>query len=278
MASRNPDVVFFNGRFISAQEAQVCILEPAFLYGFSLFETMRSYKGKIIYRGAHLKRLEDSAQLLNINLPYPKGRIDTFLEKTIRLNGYRDSYVRLTLWKQRRGSGMSIIVRPYRKYPLDKYKQGFSVCISDLRQVEDWTSLRIKSGNYLFYYLAFRQARSRGFDEAMILNSRGFISEGSRSNLFLVKDGELFTPSAQCGPLMGITRRVIMDLAQRVGIKVYEASLTPVDLQEADEAFLTNSLIGVMPLTYIEKKIIGRGRCGYLSRFFMNEYNKLLKS
>jgi branched-subunit amino acid aminotransferase/4-amino-4-deoxychorismate lyase len=123
-----------------------------------------------------------------------------------------------------------------------------------------------------------KEAKNKSFDEAIILNNRGFIAEGSRSNIFLVKDNRIFTPALECGCLDGITRRVIFDLAQKHNLKIQGGNFTPQDLRESDEAFLSNSLIGVMPAVSVDKYPIGKGRVGRITKFFMSKYHLLLKN
>jgi len=128
------------------------------------------------------------------------------------------------------------------------------------------------------YQLSLGQAQDKGFDEALILNSRGFIAEAARSNIFLVKGDALFTPTLSCGCLAGITRKVVFDLAKRNNIKIYEGRFILKDLYEADEAFLTNSLMGVMPLVAVEKHLIKKGLRGKITGYFIKKYNSLLKN
>jgi len=135
----------------------------------------------------------------------------------------------------------------------------------------------LKTTNRIFYDLSLKEARDKGFDEAIILNSRGIIAEASRSNIFWVKDKELFTPGLECGCLDGITRKAVFDLAKKYNFKIYTGNFTLQDLYTCDEAFLTNSLWGIMPLAVIEKETIGKGKCGKLTRFFIEKYNSLLK-
>jgi len=185
--------------------------------------------------------------------------------------------VRLTLWKAQTGTGISVIARNYQPRPAQKYREGFSAGVSSFRQMEDSLFARIKTTSRILYQLSFQETRDRGFDEAIILNSRGYITEGTRSNIFLVKDREIFTPDLACGCLDGITRRVVFDLAGKYRIKVYEGKFRPQDLSQAHEAFLTNSLMGVMPLSSVERTNIGNGKCGKITSLFLRKYNCLLK-
>ncbi len=271
-------IIFLNGKFISQVEAKISVLEPSLLYGWGLFETMRSYKRNIVYLDAHLRRLKDSCNLISIDLTYSPSKIRALIQKIVIINGFKDAYVRLNVWKRKKGSNLCISVKPYQAYSAKIYRQGFRACLSRYRQNETSILSRIKSTNYLLFRLAYQQVRKRGFDEAIILNSRGYIAESSRANIFLVKQKELFTPQLDCGCLDGITRKVILDLAKKFHIKTHQVKITPFNLKDADEAFLTNSLMGIMPLVYFQGLSINKGRAGEITKFFMKGYRRLLKN
>lgn len=269
--------VFLNGKFISQEDAKVSILTPGFLYGWAVFETMRSYKGAIVYLDAHLERIKNSSKLIGIEFPYPPSKLKAIIKEAVRINGFKDIYVRLTLCKKNLGTDILILIKKYTPYPIQKYKIGFSAMVSKFKQ-SDPMFARIKTTNRLFYELGLQEAKAKGFDEALILNPCGFLCEATRSSIFFAKDNEVFTPALECGCLEGITRRVIFDLARKYKLKIYEGNFTLRDLRQADEAFLTNSLLGVMPLRVIEKDKIGKGVNNFkFARFFGKEYNHLLR-
>ncbi len=269
-------IVFLNGKFIPQEEAKLPVSTPGFLYGWGLFETMRAYNKKIVYFDEHLKRLKKSARLLDIRCPYPLAELKDIIQRIVKINGLKDAYVRLTLWKCEKGTDILVMVKKYQPYTPEKYKKGFRACISSFRQNENSFLAQLKTTNYLLYRLAYAQAIEKGFDEAIILNHKGYIAETSRSNLFFIKDKELFTPSLECSCLNGITRGVIFDLAKKYNIKAYEGNFSMPDLYASDEAFLTNSLMGIMPLASVEKQRIGKGISRYKStRFFIKKYKSL---
>jgi len=270
-------IIFLNGKFIPGEQARLPILTPGFLYGWGLFETMRAYNNRIVYFDKHLERLKKSARLLNIRCPYPPAELKDIIQRIVKINGLKDAYVRLTLWKCEEGTDILVAVKKYQPYSSQEYKNGFRACISPFRQNEDSFLAQLKTTNYLLYRLAYTKAREKGFDEAIILNHKGYIAETSRSNLFFIKDKELFTPSLECSCLDGITRRVVFDLAKKYNIKAYEGNFSISDLYACDEVFLTNSLVGIMPLVSVEERRIGLGRSQYkLTRFFREKYKSLL--
>jgi branched-subunit amino acid aminotransferase/4-amino-4-deoxychorismate lyase len=275
---RPKNMVYLNGKFIPERQAELSVLGPGFLYGWGLFETMRAYRNRIVYLSQHLERLKRSCKLIKMPYPPAAAELKGIIKKAIKINGLKDAYIRLTLWKSSAATDILIIAKKYQPYSPGKYREGFSACICRFRQNENSFFTRIKSTNYLFFRLAYLEAKNKGFDEAVILNNRGYITEGSRSNIFFVKGKKLFTPSLECGGLEGITRRFILSLAKKYKIKIQEGNFTIPDLYAADEAFLTNSLMGVMPLVSLEKKRIGKGARNFVfTRFFGKKYNFYLK-
>lgn len=259
--------VFLDGKFLPVDEARVSVLEPGFLYGFGLFETMRSYNKKIVYLDEHLHRLKDSCRITGIKFSYSFAELKGIIKKATELSGSSDTYLRLTLWKAAKVTKILLIARQYKPHPAQKYKNGFKVCVSVFRQNENSLLARIKSTSRLFYELTYQQAKAGGFDEAIILNSRGNICEGTRSNIFLVKDNALFTPLLECACLAGITRKAVIDLAKKHNLKTYAGRFTMRDFYAADEVFLTNSLMGIMPVN----------KCAALTSFLIKKYNCLLR-
>ena len=233
--------------------------------GDGIFETMRVYHGKIVYLDAHIKRMRESAKILDIEC-LSEQKIKKIIADAIKKSQIKDMYLRLTLV----APGPEIIVgtKEYKPYPRAKYDKGFKVSVALQRQDEDSIFSRVKTTKRDFYDSSLVLAQSKGFEEAIILNKRGEITEGSRSNIFLVKNNELFTPGVSCGCLPGITRQVIFDLAKENNIKCSQDRLTIKDLDNCDEAFLTNSLMGVMP---INKK------CAKITKLLIKQYNCLLK-
>lgn len=270
------ETVFLNGKFLSGAEAKAVVSSLGLLCGWGVFETMRGYRGRIIYLPAHLERISSSAKAIGMRFPYPVPKLKILIKKALEMSSLTDAYVRLTLTKSEKGADISLIVKEYKPYPLQKYKQGFRAGVSSLRQSASPLA-QLKTTSRLLYELSFREARTRGFDEAILLNHSGYLSEATRSNIFLVKNNGLFTPALSCGCLGGITRQAVLDLAKKYAIKVCESDLSLQDLYAADEALLTNSLIGIMPLTTVEKQRIGKGAPGNLTKFLIEKYRLLLK-
>lgn len=276
--AENRTKVYLNGRFVAAQEAAISLLEPGFLYGFGLFETMRSLDKKIVYFDAHIKRLQYSSRRIGLGLIFNRDKFREIIDRGIELTSLSDAYIRINCWKNVRGNDIAVIFKPYQSPSRKIYKRGYRAYVSAFRQNELSLLSRIKSMNYLLNSLAYSQAKAKGYDEALLLNSRGYISEGSRSNIFLIKDKQVFTPSLECGCLDGVTRRAVLDIARKSKLIINEGRLTVGDLHSADEAFLTNSLIGIMPLVCASGENVGEGSPGRMTAYFSGEYALLLKN
>ncbi|MFH1413447.1 MAG: aminotransferase class IV [Candidatus Omnitrophota bacterium] len=268
------ETIFFNNRFLPMREGKISISCPGFLHGLGLFETMRAYGGKIAYLDKHLKRVKHSSKFIHLTFGYSTDRLKNIIKQAVKINGFKDAYLRLTVFEAEHGTDLLVTVKNYHPHSAKKYKMGFSAKISSLRQDENSFLSRIKTTNRILYETSFKEAKNKGFDEAIILNSRGYIAEASRSNIFLVQNKEIFTPSLGCGCLAGITRQAILSLAKKNDLRIFESNLTIQDLLGADEAFLTNSLIGIMPLTSLEKHKIGKKGNNRITEFLIEKYAK----
>jgi branched-chain amino acid aminotransferase len=174
--------------------------------------------------------------------------------------------------------GITVFIAAQKMTPLleESYRKGFKAIVSSLRRNSQSPLSRLKTGCYLENVLAKQEARTAGADEAILLNETGLIAEGSSSNLFCVDNNALLTPPIACGALPGITREVVMELAQSLGIKAIEAELTPEALLQAEEAFFTNSIAEIMPLTYIGDRPVGDGKPGATTIRIMEAYRSLV--
>lgn len=270
------EVIFLNGKFLAVKDAKISVLEPGFLYGWGVFETMRSYNNIILHFDEHLERIQKSAKFLSIGFPYPHSKLKAIIQEAVKISGSSDCYVRLTLWKKEPGAGVLIMVRKYIPHSERYYKRGLGAAIAQFRQSESSLLAGIKTTNRILYEMSLKEANKKNFDEALILNNRGCIAEATRSNIFWVKNKGLFTPSLECGCLEGITREVVLGLARKKMIKTHQGKFYLEDLYAADEAFLTNSMMGIMPLVRIGKKGIGRGS-NFLTRSLRQEYNSFYR-
>jgi len=267
-------LVYIDEKILKEDQAEI-FLSEGFLYGYGLFETMRAYEGKIFCLDLHIERLISSSFLIDLKPPH-KSLIIKKIKEILRKEKIPNAYIRINLWKQGQASKFCIILREYTPYPTEVYKRVFRCITSKFRQNEYSVLSKIKSLNYLNNRLALRQAKERNCDEAIILNTKGYLCEGTRTNLFLIKNSKVFTPSLDCGCLEGITRNKVIEIAKKEELKVYEEKLFIEDLYNADEAFLTNSLIEIMPLTFLDERPINKGIPGEMTNLLLNRYRRLV--
>ncbi len=280
------EIVYLNGALIPRSQASISVLDYGFLYGFGLFETMRAYGGQVFRLDRHLKRLMRSAEILE--LPMEGLELKGAVMATIQANQFSEARIRITISM---GEGamvpdpaschkptVLILVGDYQPYPEQVYQRGFRAIVSSIRRNSQSPPSRLKSAKYLESILARQEGRAAGVDEALCLNEKGLLAEGSMSNLFLVTDGTLRTPGAESGVLPGITREAILELASARGISVLEHDIRLEELSQAQEAFLTNSLMEIMPLTEVEGQSVGSGRAGPLTQRLRAAYKELVRA
>ncbi len=278
------EIVYLNGTLIPRNQAVISVMDYGFLYGYGLFETVRAYRGQVFLLDRHLERLSRSAETLGI--PFERTTIKGAVTDTIRANHLSEARVRITLSIGEGGltpdpavhgkPTVLVTAVTYQPYPERIYQQGFRAIVSAIRRNSQSPLSRLKSANYLESLLAKQEAKKAGVDEALLLNEKSLLTEASMSNIFLVKDGRLQTPEETSGILPGITRAVVLELASRLDIVASEQDIRLAGVFTAEEAFLTNSLMEIMPLTEVDGQPIGFGRPGPLTRKLRAEYRKLV--
>jgi branched-chain amino acid aminotransferase len=280
--------IWINNKIISAKNARVSVFDRGFMYGDGVFETMRSYGGRVFGLNAHMDRIANSLKVVKIKIPYSKAFIEKELYRLLKVNNLKDAYIRLMITRGEGTVGLAkidcalptvvIFVKRFTPYPAKMYKNGISIKIVKVRQNENSPVSGIKSISFLNYILARLEAKEGGFDDGIMLNSKGMICESTISNIFLIRKNQLATPPKTSGILPGITRDVILKLACKIGLKAKEKNITPQELCAADEVFLTNSLMEVMPVVKVGDKVIGIARPGPLTKRIHLEYIKSVVS
>ena len=260
-------VIWQDRQVLLAGEAVVPALDRGLLYGDGVFETIRVYGGVPFRLGAHLERLAAGAEALQIALSHPAEALTVGLAEALRAAGLAEAYARITVTRgtggapsDLRGSASPaalIHVRALSALSPEHYASGVRACVSQVRRNETSPLSRIKSLNYLDSLLARSQAAACGCFEGLMLNTCGLLAEATAGNLFLVRRGRLCTPPISDGCLPGIARGVVMELCA-----VEERSLSLDDLRCADEAFVTNSLVEVLPLVEVDGSPVGTGTPG----------------
>lgn len=235
---QSTNYAYVNGRFLPENEAKVSIFDGGFLYGDGVFETMRVYDGQPFRPLEHFDRLFDGLKMLGIESPFSPAELRAVCRALIRSNNVSDGVARV----YRTRDSIVVTVRPQEFTTRELRAIVSSVQINSLLS-------RHKTANRLAYLIARREAVAEGADEAVLLDHAGTVVEFTTGNLFVVKNGEIFTPPLADGPLPGITRHAVIALAREQRLPVYEVSFKPAFLDQADEVFVTNSLLEIAPVT-----------------------------
>jgi branched-chain amino acid aminotransferase group I len=285
------ETIYLNGRLVPRFEARLSPLDHGFLYGYGLFETMRAYNGRIFRLDAHITRLRCSAESIGLThsiLTTEEGKqsLKAACMATLEANELSDARIRLTVSAGEgdmmpdlttcSGPTVLITARSLASLPPEKYSTGFKAAISFLRRNSQSPLSRLKSICYMENIIARTTARAGGYDEVLFLNEQGYLAEGSTTNVFLVSHGELITPCFESGVLPGITRDAVLEIARTSNTKATERWVELNELVEAEEAFLTNSLLELMPLVSVEGRPIGSGKAGKLTRDLLFAYRRLV--
>lgn len=285
------ETVFLNGRLLAREEAHISPFDHGFLYGYGLFETVRAYPGsgsKRLFRlDRHLHRMRESARALQIEGLSPDAKLSQAAYAVLEANSLAEARLRISVSL---GPGeitpeppsqseptVFIAARAFSPPSAQVYEAGYSAIVFPERVRGVATLAQHKTSSYLLYVLAWRHARSEGAQEALLVSADGQLLEASTANLFLVAQGQIMTAPTSEGVLPGITREAVMELAGALGVTVQEVALPVEALQMVDEAFLTSSLLGIMPLTRVADQPIGAGRPGPVTLQLMRTYDLLVK-
>lgn len=255
--------VYLNDKIVPAAEAKVSVFDHGFLYGDGIYETLRVYDGVVFMFEEHLERLYRSASLIGLDIKKDFAGIKLAVYDTLKANSLVNSYVRITVSRGYGELGLDpdlckeptfvVMTNDFRNYPGAYYHEGIRLIISSVRRnLKEALDPRIKSLNFLNNILAKIEAKRADAVEAVMCNAAGHLTEGTICNIFFVKDGILHTPSVECGILDGITRGIVIDLAVRSGITVREGEFPPAELHGAEEVFVTNTTMEVMPVGRID--------------------------
>lgn len=271
------EFVYLNGSLVSKEDAKVSVFDRGFLYGDGVFETVRIYNGRPFMIDEHITRLLNGLKTLRFK-KLPAG-LKVHSEKVIDANRVKNGILRIEVTRGESPADsdptLVITAREAVPYAEELYNKGFKAIISSRRKDHRSPICNIKSANFLVLLLAKEEAMNYGADEAILLNYDGFVAEGSVSNLFILKDDKIITSSIKSGILPGITRRAVIETAKKMGLKVEEREVRPEELYSADEAFLTNSLMEIMPLVEIDKRPVGNGLPGKMTMELRKRYQSL---
>jgi branched-chain amino acid aminotransferase len=269
--------IFMNGRLVPKEQATVSVYDHGFLYGDGVFEGIRAYGGNVFRLRDHLDRLYDSARSILLEIPYTKDEFEQIVVDTVNANGLQDAYIRIVVSRGPGDLGLNpgscptpnviVIAEALALFPEESYERGLEiVTVATRRNRPDVLNPRLKSLNYLNNILAKLEAGLAGAPEALMLNTEGFVAEGSGDNIFLVKRDELWTPPSYVGALEGITRAVVCELAREAGMTVHMQPFTLAEVYCADEVFLTGTAAEVIPVVKVDGRVIAQGLPGVRTR------------
>ncbi len=277
--------IFIDGSLVDESEAKISVFDHGLLYGDGVFEGIRFYNGRVFRLREHLERLVDSARVILLEIPMTLEELEAGVIETIRANGLRNGYVRLVVTRGVGSLGLSpygckpsviIIAASIALYKQELYEKGLEVVTCSTRRVAPAAlSPAVKSLNYLNNVLAKLEALNAGAGEGLMLNEQGYVAECTGDNVFILKRGVLATPPATAGALRGITRDVVIEIAERLEVPVVEREMTRYDIYTADECFLTGTAAEIIPVVLLDKRPIGDGRPGEMTRRFAEVFREL---
>ncbi|MBI4355703.1 MAG: branched-chain-amino-acid transaminase [Candidatus Omnitrophica bacterium] len=281
--------IYLNGKFVAREQAKLSVFDHGLLYGDGVFEGIRSYNGLVFKLEEHIDRLFESAQTIMLTIPLTKAQLIEAVCRCLRINRLHNAYIRLVVTRGVGDLGLDprkcplptvfIIADKITLYPKRLYERGLAlITVPTQRNLPEALNPQIKSLNYLNNILAKIEAVNAGFEEAIMLNAHGYVTECTGENLFIVKGRRLLTPPTYVGVLKGITRQTVMDLAGRDGIEAREEVLTRHDLFNADECFLTGTAAEIVPVVTIDGRTIGAGRPGRVTLRLMRQFQALTKT
>lgn len=279
-------IVSINGVLKAPEEAVVSVYDRGFLYGDSVFETVRTYGGRSFALDEHLRRLERSAERVGIPMPIDRQTFAMEIEQAIAAAANPESYARAMLTRGTGPMGLDpnlatgplrvIFIEPLKPLADELYRDGVSVITYRTERASD-AAHGAKIGNYLASVLALKAAKSAGAHEALIIDTQGRVLEGTTSNVFWLRGDKLLTPPEEAGILAGITRAHLLQLAPSVGLTIELATPMPKDLTSADEVFISSSLREVLPVVAVDGTAIGDGKPGAKTRALHAAFRRLTR-
>jgi len=275
--------IWLNDKFVDEKEAKISVFDHGLLYGDGVFEGIRVYSGKIFELDAHIRRLYESAKVIRLEIPLSRQKLVEVMQECVKANNVVDGYIRLVITRGVGTLGLNpfvckepqvfVIAGSIQLYPEELYEKGLTVIsAATIRNHPLSVPPQVKSLNYLNNILAKIEALDRNVPEAIMYNHEGYVAEATGDNVFIVRDGIIYTPPVQAGSLTGITRDVVIKLAEKEGLKVVEKNLTRFDLYVCDELFLTGTAAEVIGVVDVDGRVIGDGKPGPLTKLLREKF------
>ncbi len=282
------EIVFLNEKFVPVKEATVSVLDRGFTLGDGLFETLRAYGGKVFRLQDHLKRLFNSAQKIFLSIPYSQERLQEIVQETLIKNQLKEAYIRITISRGEGLPGLSlshdspptvvVYAKEFPTLPIEYYDEGVKIATFPNSATQTVTlNPQIKSCNYLSQIVVKELAKRQDAFEGITLEDDKTVTEGTASNIFIVKDGKLKTPALSPFILPGITRKFVIELAQQKQIECEETTVTVQDIYQANEVFIVNTGIEILPVSYADTTQIGAGKPGDITRELSKAFFKTVE-
>ncbi len=281
--------VYINGKFYDKNEAKISVFDHGLLYGDGVFEGIRSYNRLVFKLREHIDRLFESAQSIMLEIPLSREQLIKAVTLTLKENNLKDAYIRLVVTRGEGDLGLDprkckgkttiiIITDKILLYPEKFYKEGLTiVTVPTIRNLPEALNPQIKSLNYLNNILAKMEAINAGCDEAIMLDSLGYVAECTGDNIFIAKRQQLYTPPQCMGTLRGITRDTVLDIARQGRIPVHEHVITRHEVYISDECFLTGTAAEIIPVVKVDGRLIGSGKPGKLTLSLIKKFKELTK-
>jgi branched-chain amino acid aminotransferase len=277
-------MIYLNNKLVPDARAMISVFDHGFLYGDGIYETMRAYKGTVFMLDEHIDRLFCSASLIGLTINKKPEAIRKAVYKTIEANRLKDAVIRITVSRGAGPTGLDpelckkptfvIFANNFKGYPKQYYQKGVKIFIARTRRnYRKALDPQIKSLNFLNNILAKIEAKKEGAHEAVMMNYRGYIAEGTVSNIFFIRDTILHTPSLNAGILNGITRKILLETAKELKIKTREGIYKPEDIYNAQEVFISNTTMEVMPVTEVNINKTGNNP-GHMTKILHRAYKK----
>ncbi|MBU1122802.1 MAG: branched-chain-amino-acid transaminase [Candidatus Omnitrophota bacterium] len=282
--------IYLNGELVDKDQAKVSVFDHGFLYGDGVFEGIRSYNCLVFKLREHIDRLFESAHSIMLKIPATKKQMADIIIKTLKANKLKDGYIRVVVSRGKGDLGLDprkckgnetvvVITDTIKFYPQDFYQNGMEIItVPTIRNICEAVNPQIKSLNYLNNILAKIEAVNAGFEEAIMLDHLGYVAECTGDNIFVVKNGQLYTPPQCMGSLRGITRDSVLGIARKLKMGAHEHVLTRHELYNSDECFLTGTAAEIMSVIKVDGRTIGDSKPGKITKIIMKEFNKITKT
>lgn len=267
--------IFYNGKIIKIDSVELEKLRPENLPGKGMFETLLSINGKMLFLDDHLKRFKRGLRRCRVVNPLSRKKMIESVKQLEQINHLHHSRIRFAVWQNKKINNTAIVCQPLQLPSQKKYDQGYKICLSEYLKIRHYLS-DVKSIKYQQCAAALQSAKKQQCDEAIMLNAKREVAEGATSNLFFIKEQIIMTPPIQSGCLNGVTRQKVLDCIKAEGLRFKVQSIPEEQIFECDEIFCTNSVIGVMPITEVNNRQVGKGRAGMLTRQIMELYQRLI--